>query len=259
MSGPIDALPLWGLFAATVVIVLLSIEAGYWLGKYRRRRSEEEKEGPVGAIVAATLGLLGFILAFTFGLAASRFDSRRQTVVEEANAIGTTYLRAGLLPDGRGVKVRKLLREYVDARLEAVETGNIDKLLHRSDELHRELWKEAQAAGQEHPVSIVVGLFIQSLNETIDIHAKRILVAFRSRVPGVLWVTLYLVTILTMAGVGYQGGLTKSRRSLATLVLVLTFSAIILLVADLDRPQEGLLQVSQQAMIDLQNTMKNAP
>src|SRR5690348_10734501 len=98
VSGPLDHLPLWGLFGATVAVVLLSIEGGYRLGQSRRRRSEDEKEGPVGAIVGATLGLLGFILAFTFGLAASRFDARRQIVVEEANDIGTTYLRAGLLP-----------------------------------------------------------------------------------------------------------------------------------------------------------------
>jgi hypothetical protein len=123
MSELLDALPLWGLFGTTVVIVLLSIEGGYWLGKFSRRRSEEEKEGPVGAIVAATLGLLAFILAFTFSLAASRFDARRQIVVEEANAIGTTYLRAGLLPNGRDVKIRKLLREYVEARLEVVKTA----------------------------------------------------------------------------------------------------------------------------------------
>ena len=255
-SGPMDALPLWGLFAATVVIVLLSIEAGYWLGQYRRRRSEEEKEGPVGAIVGATLGLLAFILAFTFSLAASRFDARRQIVVEEANAIGTTYLRAGLLPDGRASKIRKLLKEYVGARLEAAKTGDIEMVMRRSDEIHGELWKEAEAVGQEHPDSIVVGLFIRSLNETIDIHAKRILVGLRSRIPPVLWGALYVVAILTMAGVGYQAGLTKSRRSLATVVLVMTFSAIMLLVADLDRPREGLLTESQQAMIDLQNTMK---
>src|SRR4051812_10427232 len=100
--GPLDALPLWALFAATIVVVLLSIEAGHRLGQFRRRHSEDEKEAPVGAIVGATLALLGFVLAFTFGVAASRFDARRQIVVEEANAVGTTFLRAGLLPDGRG-------------------------------------------------------------------------------------------------------------------------------------------------------------
>jgi Protein of unknown function (DUF4239) len=256
MSRMMDALSLWGLFAATVVAVLLSIEAGYQLGHYRRRSSGDEKEAPVGAIVAATLALLGFILAFTFGMAASRFDARRQVVVEEANAIGTTYLRAGLLPDGRAAKIRGLLTEYVDVRLKAAQTGNIDEALRRSDELHRQLWKEAEAVGQQHPNSIVVGLFIQALNETIDVHAKRILVAVESRVPGALWGTLYLITILTMTGVGYYEGLANSRRSPAILVLVSTFSAIIMLVVDLDRPSEGLLQVSQQAMVDVRNMMK---
>src|SRR5271167_569395 len=184
ISRLMGAFPLWGFFWITVVVVLLSIEGGYKLGRYRRRHSEDEKEAPVGAIVGASLALLGFVLAFTFGLAASRFDARRQIVVEEANAIGTTYLRAGLLPNNRGVTIRKLLGEYVDARLEVVQTGNIEQGLRRSDELHRQLWKEAEAVGQEHPDSIVVGLFIQSLNETIDVHAKRVLVGLRNRLPG---------------------------------------------------------------------------
>lgn len=258
-SGLMDALPLSGLFGATVVVVMLSIEGGYWLGRYRRHWSEDEKEAPVSAIVGATLGFLGFILAFTFGLAASRFDARRQMVVEEANAIGTTFLRAGLLPNNRGAKIRKLLREYVDARLEVVETGNIEQVLRRSDELHRELWKETEAAGQSHPDSIVVGLFIQSLNETIDIHSKRVLMGLQNRLPGALWATLYLVTMLTMAGVGYHEGVTNSRRSLAIVVLVLSFSAIMTLVADLDRPQQGYFTVSQHAMIELRKSIGDAP
>jgi hypothetical protein len=259
MTGILDYLPLWGLFAATVILVLLSVEVGYRLGRYRGRRSEDEKEAPVGAIVAATLGLLAFVLAFTFGLAASRFDARKMVVLEEANAIGTTYLRAGLLPDGRGLKIRKLLGDYVDARLDAVQTGNTELALRRSAEMHRELWIEAEAAGREHPDSIVVGLFIQSLNETIDIHAKRVLIGLQNRLPGVLWGALYLVAILTMTGVGYYDGLTRSSRSLAILVLAFTFSTILLLVADLDRPREGLLTVSQSAMIDVRNLIDKKP
>ncbi len=258
-TGLMDALPLWGMFGATVIVVLLSIEGGYRVGRYRHRRSEDEKEAAVGAIVGATLGLLAFILAFTFGLASSRFNARREIVVEEANAIGTTYLRAGLLPNNRDAKIRKLLGEYVDARLEVVQTGNVVKVLRRSDELHRQLWKEAEAVGQEHPDSIVVGLFIQSLNETIDVHSKRVLVGLQNRLPGALWATLYLITMLTMAGVGYHEGLTNSRRSLSIVVLVLTFSSIMTLVADLDRPRDGFMTVSQQAMIDLSKMMSDAP
>src|SRR5262249_15939932 len=156
-------------------------------------------------------------------------------------------------------KIRKLLSEYVDARLEVVQTGDVEQVLRRSEDLHRNLWKEAEAVGQKYPVSIVVGLFIQSLNETIDDHSKRVLVALENRLPGILWATLYLITILTMAGVGYHEGLSRSRRSIAIVVLVLTFSAIMTLVADLDSPQEGLLTVSQQAMIDLRKMMNEPP
>src|SRR5690242_19734243 len=93
----LDLFPLWVMFIATVTAVMLSVELGIWLGKYRSTRSEQEKDGPVGAIVGAVLGLLAFMLAFTFGLAASRFDARRIAVLDEANAIGTTYLRAEML------------------------------------------------------------------------------------------------------------------------------------------------------------------
>src|SRR5215467_12685760 len=110
-SGPIDVLPLWALFIVILLVVLLSVEFGYRLGKYRRSRREQEKEAPVGTMVGATLGLLAFILAFTFGLASSRFDNRRQLLLDEANALGTTCLRAGMLTE-LCVEVRSLMRVY---------------------------------------------------------------------------------------------------------------------------------------------------
>ena len=94
-AGPLDLLPIWGVFLATVAVVLLAVEGGFRLGQYRRRRSEQEDRPPVGEMVAATLALLAFMLAFTFGLAASRFDVRRGLVIDEANAIGTTYTSHG--------------------------------------------------------------------------------------------------------------------------------------------------------------------
>lgn len=259
MYTPLDNLPLWALFGAIAGVVLISIEAGYRLGQYRRRCSEDEREGPVGAIVGSTLGLLAFILAFTFSLAAGRFDSRRQMVVEEANAIGTTFLRAGILPDDRGENIRERLEDYVNARLEVVETGDVEKVLSRSEQLHRELWNDAEMLGKNFPDSIVVGLFIQSLNEMIDVHAKRVLVGLQNRLPIFLWATLFVVTILTMAGVGYHEGLSKSNRSVAILVLVLSFSAVMTMVVDLDRPQEGYMTVKQQAMVDVRKMMEDFP
>src|SRR6201993_555017 len=158
--GPIDALPLWALFIVILLVVLLSVECGYRLGKYRR--GQQEKEAPVGTMVGATLGLLAFILAFTFGLAASRFDNRRQVLLDEANAIGTTYLRAGMLPEQRE-EIRILLRDYVGTRLEAVRAGKIAEGIRRSENIQQQVWAKTEQVGEKNPNSIVIGLFIQSL------------------------------------------------------------------------------------------------
>ena len=253
-NEPLDVFPLWGLFIAILLLILLSVEGGYRLGIYRRSRSEEEKEASVGAMVGATLGLLAFMLAFTFGLAATRFDTRRQVLLDEANAIGTTYLRAGMLPDRRE-EIRALLRDYVDTRLEAVRSGNVTAGIRRSEHLQDQLWAQAVAVGENNPTSIVVGLFVQSLNEVIDLHAKRLTAGLRNRIPGAIWVVLFAVAVLALAAMGYHAGLSRTSRSLAELAVTFAFAAIIGLIADLDRPQEGILKVSQQALIDLRQSM----
>jgi uncharacterized protein YqgC (DUF456 family) len=252
---PLDHLPLWTLFLATVAIVVVFLEAGFRTGVYRSRREEKEKESPVGAVVAATLGLLGFMLAFTFSIAGTRFDARREAVLDEANAIGTTYLRAGFLPDVERDEIRNLLRTYVATRLEAMRTGDIEKALRRSNELQQQIWTQAETIAKRHPDSIMMGLFIQSLNQMIDMHETRVIVGLYARVPPILWGTLYLLAGLAMYGVGYHAGLTGKIRSIAFLVLVFTFSAVMTLVADLDRPRDGMIRVSQQALVDLQNTI----
>ena len=253
-NGTLDALPLFALFIVILLVVLLSVEFGYRLGKYRRSRHEQEKEAPLGTMVAATLGLLAFILAFTFGLAASRFDNRRQLVLDEANSIGTTYLRAGMLPE-RGQQVRDLLREYVAVRLEAVQSGNLAGGIRRSEDIQQKVWTEAETVGNKNPNSIVVGLFIQSLNQMIDLHAERMQAGLRSRIPGAIWLGLFAVAALSLATMGYHAGLSGTRRSLAIVAVAVTFAVVIELIADLDRPQEGILRVSQQALLDVQRSM----
>jgi len=258
VTTPLDILPLWGLFVATMAAVLLSVEAGYRFGKYRLRLGAGEKEGPVGAMVAATLALLAFLLTFTFGMAANRFEARRQAVLEESNAIGTTWLRAGLLAEPHRTEVRKLLREYVEVRIAAVENNRVEPAIARSEAIHAELWSHAAAAADSDSKSIIVGLFIQSLNETIDLHTVRINAGLRSRIPMVIWGGLFAVTALAMLVTGYQEGLASAARTPAILALVLAFSGVIVLIADLDRPHEGLLRVSQQLLMDVQRGM-NTP
>ena len=253
--GLLDLFPLWTILPITIGVSLLSVELGYRLARYLQRDSEQEKEAPVSGMVGATLALLALMLAFTFGLAGSRFEDRRQVVLSEANAIGTAYLRAAMLPEPMRTETQQLFREYVDVRLEAVQPGKLSYAITRSEELQNRLWAQAVAASEKDR-SPILALFVQSLNEVIDLHATRMMAALRSRVPAPIWIVLFLLSFLSMAMMGYHEALTNSRRSIAVLALILGFSSVLFLIVDLDRPRQGTLQVSQQAMIDLRNSMK---
>ena len=255
-TGILDPFPLWAILPLTIVFGLASFELGYRVAHYRQQLHQEEKESPVGGMVAGTLGLLAFMLAFTFGLAGSRFEDRRQVILSEANAIGTSYLRASMLPEPMRTEVKNLLREYVDLRVEAVQQpGNLAQALAKSEELHERLWAQAVAV-TEKDRSPVTALFVESLNDVIDLHATRVMAGLQSRVPAVIWIVLYLLAILAMEMIGYHAGLANSRRSIAAIALIIGFSLVLFLIADLDRPGQGLLSVSQQSMIDLRKTMK---
>jgi hypothetical protein len=258
-SSPLDALPLWALMLVASLVLLGAVELGYRIGKLRHAYRPDERDQPVGAMVGSILALLALVLGFTFSLAATRFEARRQTVLEEANAIGTTYLRASLLPEPERVETEKLLRMYVQQRIQGATAANTAAAIEQSVGLHELLWAQAKSAADKQPNSIMVGVFVQSLNELIDLHAQRIMVGLRSRIPLVIWSGLYGLALLGMTSVGYQAALTTTRRSPVMLVLVLAFSVVLLLIADLDRGQEGLLRVSQQALIDVQNSMNPAP
>jgi len=252
-NAPLDFLPLWALCLATIAVGLLLVEAGYRLGKLRRRRLEPETESSVGIMGAATLSLLAFALAFTFALAASHFDDRQRIVVDEANAIRTTYLRSVFVPEPQRSTFRGVLRGYLEARLEAAQKGELE--LVASQRLHARLWAEAVAAVQNEPSSALTMLLVESVNEVMDLHAKRIQTTLTSRIPVIIWATLYLVASFAMVGIGYHEGLTSLCRSPVVVILILAFSAVIFLISDLDRPQEGGVQVSQQPMVDVRKLL----
>jgi hypothetical protein len=255
IMGLLDFLPLWSILPLTIILTLLSGELGYRFASYRERYVAGEKESPVGNMVGGTIGLLALMLAFTFGLAGSRFEDRRQVLLAETNAIGTTYLRAAMLPEPMRTETQNLLREYVEVRLEAVQAGKLDQASAKSEELHKRLWSQAVVV-TEKDRSDVTALFVQSLNEIIDLHAKRVMAGLRSRVPSAIWIVLYGLAVLAMVMMGYHSGLAHSTRSIAVIPLVLGFSSVLFLIVDLDRPREGTLRVSQQSMLDLRRSMK---
>ncbi len=255
----LDAIPLWLFFALSVLMALISVEIGLRLGDRRRRLAEHEQPGPVGTAAGALLGLLAFLVAFTFGLTATRYDMRRSLLLDEVNAIGTCYLRAGLLPEPHRAEVERLLREYVDLRVAVAGTAAgpeaLSELMARSEALQDALWSHAVALTRVDRSSPIDALFIAALNDMIDLHTKRVVVGLHYQIPPILWLTLAAVSVVAMVEVGFQFGLVGRRSVQANLALAMAFSVVILLIRDLDEPAEGWLQVSQRPMLELKQKL----
>jgi len=253
-----DSIPIWLLIIATFIVVMISIEAGYRLGRVAHRRSEDEKESPVSVIVGSILALLAFILAFSFSIVTERYDARKSLVREEANVIRTVWLRSAFLPVDDRMETRRLLRTYLDMRVEAAQgrsdPRSVQKLIIDAERIQDRLWDVAAAHAYKDMNSDVAALYIESLNEMFDIQASRV-VFFRMRIPMGIWWALYCMVLLGMMSVGYQTGIAGSKRSMARPILALSFTIVIAIIALLDRPDSGYLKVTQQPLVDLQSWM----
>jgi hypothetical protein len=255
-TSGLDLLPLWLLLAFTLALLVLAVEAGYRLGIVRARSSAHEREASIDALVGATMGLLAFILAFTFSAATSRHDTRKQLVLDEANAIRTADLRAQVLPEPHRSDVRALLREYVDVRVQGTrDVTQLQQAIKRSEELPVVLWARAASLGQEVRIQDR-SAFQAALIDIITLHTKRLTAAIHNRLHAPIWYALYCLAILAMALLGYRAGISGRRSIVAVMTTVLAFSTVIVLIADIDRPQQGIVTVSQQAMLDLQDKLR---
>lgn len=250
----IDFLPIWVVYLLTIGMCLLSVELGFRLGSHWKEKHPDEEESHIGTMIAATLGLWAFLLAFFVGNATNRFDARRELVLTEANSIGTTYLRAGYLPEPYAGRSRELLREYAGERLKLVELDTYLAARQRSEEIQPQLWAMAQELAAGQPANPVLALYVDALNQTIDLHTSRITALTSARIPFTIYVGMYLVGMLGLMMLGFQSGVNGKRDMIVTLVLILIFTSVMVLVIDLDRPWGGLLRVNQQPMIDLVNS-----
>jgi hypothetical protein len=248
---PLDVLPLWLVFILSVGLALLFAELGFQLGLAWQRRAPD-KDTAIGAMVGAILALLAFLLAFLTAEASNRYDARRQLVLDEANAIGTAYLQAGYLPEPVSSESRRFLREYVDLRLTPITPENFAGLLARSNEIQDELWRRAETLVRETGGSDVYALYVESLTDIISLHRNRVIAGVYARIPATLLLGAYAIAMVIMFVLGFANSYDNKRSLLALVILVLVFCLVLFLIVDLDRSREGLLQVSQQPLIDLQ-------
>ena len=241
--------PLVAILCMGLVIVLAATEFGRRLGMNANRKVEDD----ISTLEAAMLGLLALMIGFTFAMALSRFDTRRDAVLLEANAIGTTALRARLLPEPHRKEVLKLLRDYVRVRLDITQRtpslADLEGTIRQSNDIQEALWREAMAISAMDQGMVPTGLFIQTLNEMIDDQAKR-LAALRNRIPNIVLLTLFGIAAVVCGFAGYARGLESRRDATPVYILGFLVTVVIILILDLDRPNAGFVQTSQQPMLD---------
>lgn len=249
MMVDLAAYPLWAILLASLVAFLAACEIGRRLGVRVSRRGKDN----VSTLEGAILGLLALMIGFTFAVALARYESRRDAILTEANAIGTTALRARLLPAPHGPEVLRLLKDYVRVRLDAARTASsaaeLEAPVARSGAIQEALWQQAKLAAAKDSGMVPTGLFIQSLNELIDRHEIR-LTAFRSRVPDIVFLALYAIATIAAGFTGYASGLEARSSRLPVYLTSVLIAGVILLIQDLDRPAAGFIRASQQPMID---------
>ena len=244
-----SAVPLWFIFLLSLGFICGAIELGRRLGA----RAKVGKSETITMLVGALLGLLALMMGFTFSVALSRFEARLDAVLEEANAIGTTALRARLLPEPQASTSLKLLRDYAQLHLDLTQRGlspaEFATAIERSNNIQEALWLEAKTVAAKDNAVVPTGLYLQTLNDMIDAQEKR-LTAFRNRVPGAVLVALYGIAILAACFTGYSGWTEAQRSRVSDYLVGFVIAAVILLIQDLDRPGAGFISISQQPIID---------
>jgi hypothetical protein len=235
-------------------LLLVAEEVGSRLRKRKLLGSESVEKGDIALVLGAVLTLLSLMLGFTYMMSSDRYETRRQLVIEEANAIGTTYLRSQTLPEPQSSEIQTLLRQYAAHRVEIADTvrggaGKIEELEARTRQLHNSIWSRATVLARENP-SPVVAVFLTSLNEMIDIHTKR-LAAFRNRVPASIYPVLFISSAIALWLAGFYFGASKQRVRILPMIFAVLIASVMWLIMDLDHPVRGTITASQQSLIDL--------
>jgi hypothetical protein len=235
------------LLVLALVFLVLWLSARIGSSLLRRQRDlEEEVREDFGVILTATLTLLGLIIGFSFSMAISRYDQRKNYEEAEANAIGTEYIRADLLPVADAVRVRALLRNYLDQRIlfyKARDEQQLRRISHATGELQSELWSAVKNQAAAQPTA-VFSLVVSGMNDVLNSQGYT-QAAWWNRIPLSAWALLLAIAICCNLLIGY-GARKAEAEGILMLVLPLLVSISFFLIADIDSPRGGLIRVQPQ-------------
>lgn len=255
-------IPQWLIGLVALILLIVSVEIGYWIGLKAKVEMTQSMKTQISTIQTAILTIFTFLLGFTFAMALSRFDNRKQMVVKESNAIGTAVLRSQLLPENQRIKMNELFKEYVNVEFSITSRANISAnekkgLNQEAKRLQSLLWTEAFNATENNPLSVPAGLFATSVNQLIDIKTERD-IAISNHVPEIVLLGLLLFASLAIGILGYGNGLAATHARYPAVILCIVITISFILIIDLDRPNRGLTKVSQESMIDLIDVINKA-
>lgn len=241
-------------FALSFFALTLSSWMGVFFRKRQRTLTSEVRED-LGLLQAATLTLLGLIIGFSFSMAVERYGQRKNYEEAEANAIGTEYVRAGLLPSADVARVRALLRNYLNQRVlfyTASDEQQIQQINAQTAQLQTELWSAVQALAITQPTP-VVALVVAGMNDTLNSQSYT-QAAWWNRIPVIAWALMMVIAICANVLVGY-GARNPKAESILLLVLPLIVSIAFLLIADIESPRGGFIHVSPQNLLSLSQSL----
>ena len=248
--------------AILFLIVFLVVEGGYRLGRRRQVHSSDPIKSQLSAIQGSLLGLISLVLGFTFSIALHHYDKRSEAMLEETNAIGTTYLRAHALPETVKNETLSTLGQYVDVRVESSNMSLADAAarepsLREGSRLRARLWDLGMKSVKDDDRITTSGLYIQALNGLIDSYATRDEILNR-HVPEVVILLLLLTIVLAGGVLGYTSGVESHRPTMAVTGFIVIVVILAGMIMDLDRPRRGFIQVSPKYMLDLQEDVRSS-
>jgi len=250
--------PFWILILLIVAASAVVEAVGHRLGTRSSGRNDDATRTHAATVLAASLGLLTLLIGFSFSMAVGRYEGRRQLVIREANAIGTTWLRGHMLAPAHDSAVTALLRRYVELRLSVAiyepDDAELAVAVRASHAIQDSLWGIARDVAANDRRMAVISLFTATLNDLIDVDAER-LAAYQQRVPAAILWGLLLTSWFTLGLGGYVTGLGGARQRWLNLSVTILFALFIGLIADLDRPRGGYIQTPYQPLSALQAAM----
>jgi hypothetical protein len=243
--------------ALLALVTLVVLSAAAWLGSQMRKRHESQEEmdkDEYGVVLGATLTLLGLLIGFSFSMAISRYDQRKDYEEEEANAIGTEYLRADLLPDSAKSVVQAQLVQYLDLRIkryQAHASENVTELMDKTTQLQNEMWSTVKnaAVAQRDPISATV---VTGMNDVINRQGYTQAARWK-RIPEPAWALMITIALFSSFLIGYGE---RKPLNFTLLIVPLAIAASFLLIADVDSPQGGLIRVAPQNLVSLADSLK---